>query len=123
MSLALGVPTGLAGAIPSPTVGVWHVLGFPIRAYAMCILAGIVVAYLITNRRLLARGGQPADVRRAARRADEASVVADRHRRRCREGVRTEYAHPPDPARSGRRGRLRASGERETCQDERPHGS
>jgi prolipoprotein diacylglyceryl transferase len=46
------------GYIPSPTQGVWHVLGFPIRAYAMCILLGIMVAVVITDRRLRSRGGR-----------------------------------------------------------------
>ncbi|QGN59350.1 prolipoprotein diacylglyceryl transferase [Nostocoides sp. HKS02] len=42
--------------IPSPTTGVWHLGPFPIRAYALCILAGIVVAVWITGRRLVDRG-------------------------------------------------------------------
>jgi prolipoprotein diacylglyceryl transferase len=37
---------------------VWH-LGFvPIRAYALCIIAGIVAALIIGDRRWVARGGQ-----------------------------------------------------------------
>jgi len=35
--------TSLA-SIPSPSQGVWHVGPFPVRAYALCIIAGIVVA-------------------------------------------------------------------------------
>jgi prolipoprotein diacylglyceryl transferase len=46
----------LPAAIPSPTTGVWHLGPFPIRAYALCILAGIVVAVWITGRRLVDRG-------------------------------------------------------------------
>lgn len=42
--------------LPSPTSGVWHLGPFPIRAYALCILAGIVVAVWITGRRLVDRG-------------------------------------------------------------------
>lgn len=34
----------------------------PIRAYALCILAGIIVAVLITQRRWTARGGRSGDV-------------------------------------------------------------
>ncbi len=45
--------------IPSPPTGVWMVLGFPIRAYALCIIAGIIVAMVIANRRWKARGGNP----------------------------------------------------------------
>lgn len=43
--------------IPSPAEGVWHVFGVPIRAYALCIIAGIVVGGLIASRRWRARGG------------------------------------------------------------------
>ena len=46
-------------SIPSPSQGVWHLGPFPIRAYALCILAGIVVAVVITDRRWRARGGPP----------------------------------------------------------------
>ncbi len=45
--------------IPSPGTGVWYLLGFPLRAYALCIIAGIVVALVIANRRWRARGGNP----------------------------------------------------------------
>jgi prolipoprotein diacylglyceryl transferase len=47
----------VALSIPSPSTGVWEVFGFPLRAYALCIIAGIVVAMLISNRRWRARGG------------------------------------------------------------------
>jgi len=48
--------------LPSPPQGVWY-LGFvPIRAYALCILLGIVVAVLWTRRRWVARGGVADDV-------------------------------------------------------------
>ncbi|MFN8098171.1 MAG: prolipoprotein diacylglyceryl transferase [Dermatophilaceae bacterium] len=46
----------LPGAIPSPTVGALHVGPLAIRGYAMCILAGIVVAVWVTGRRLEHRG-------------------------------------------------------------------
>jgi prolipoprotein diacylglyceryl transferase len=45
--------------IPSPSQGVWHVLGLPIRAYALCILAGIFAGYWLGRRRWVARGGSP----------------------------------------------------------------
>ncbi len=54
--------TALPVEIPSPTTGVWSLGPFPIRAYAMCILAGIVVAVWITQRRLETRGGRPGQV-------------------------------------------------------------
>ena len=50
---------GLGAFLPSPSQGVWHVGPFPIRAYALCILAGIAVAAVVTNRRWVARGGVP----------------------------------------------------------------
>jgi prolipoprotein diacylglyceryl transferase len=44
-------------SIPSPSTGVWEVFGLPLRAYALCIIAGIIVAMIIANRRWVARGG------------------------------------------------------------------
>jgi prolipoprotein diacylglyceryl transferase len=43
-------------AIPSPATSVWHLGPLPVRAYALCILVGIVAATLITEKRLRARG-------------------------------------------------------------------
>lgn len=51
-----------AASIPSPARGVWHLGPVPIRAYALCIIAGIVVAVLLTRRRWAARGGRADDV-------------------------------------------------------------
>lgn len=42
--------------IPSPTQGVWFLGPLPIRAYALCILLGIVAACAITEVRLRQRG-------------------------------------------------------------------
>jgi prolipoprotein diacylglyceryl transferase len=49
-------------AIPSPTQGVWELGPLPIRAYALCIVAGIVAAVWLTERRWVARGGAPGEV-------------------------------------------------------------
>ncbi|MCR6647344.1 MAG: prolipoprotein diacylglyceryl transferase [Cellulomonas sp.] len=49
-------------AIPSPSQGVWHLGPFPVRAYAIAILIGIVAAVLITQRRWKERGGDPDQV-------------------------------------------------------------
>ena len=54
--------TALPLEIPSPTTGVWNLGPLPVRAYAMCILLGIVVAMWITQRRLATRGGTPGQV-------------------------------------------------------------
>ena len=42
--------------IPSPTEGAWHLGPIPLRAYALCILLGIVAACLITEVRMRRRG-------------------------------------------------------------------
>nr|WP_184830103.1 prolipoprotein diacylglyceryl transferase [Jiangella mangrovi] len=54
----------LPASIPSPSSGSWDIGGFELRAYALCIMAGIVLAIWVGNKRWLARGG-------------EAGVVAD----------------------------------------------
>ncbi len=55
----------ILASIPSPPSGVWHLGPIPIRGYALCIIAGIIVAVFITERRLRDRGwrhGLAADV-------------------------------------------------------------
>ena len=49
----------ILASIPSPGEGVWHLGPLPLRAYALCILAGVVVAIWLGNRRWVARGGAP----------------------------------------------------------------
>jgi len=44
-------------SIPSPSTNIWHIGPLPIRAYALCIIAGIIVAMIIATRRWRARGG------------------------------------------------------------------
>nr|WP_155981687.1 prolipoprotein diacylglyceryl transferase [Nocardia sp. BMG111209] len=48
--------------IPSPPRGVWHLGPFPLRAYAVCIIVGIIVAIWWGERRWRERGGQPGAV-------------------------------------------------------------
>ena len=48
--------------IPSPSQGVWYVGPLPIRAYALCIITGILVALWWTKRRWAARGGRAEDM-------------------------------------------------------------
>ncbi len=43
---------------PSPAQGVWHLGPVPIRAYAVCIIVGIIAALLVGDRRWVARGGE-----------------------------------------------------------------
>jgi len=49
-------------SIPSPAQGVWNLGPLPIRAYALCIIAGIVICCWISEKRWVARGGAPGDV-------------------------------------------------------------
>jgi len=53
------VLTTLPSSIPSPPEGVWHLGPIPLRAYALAILAGILVAIWLGNKRWIARGGEP----------------------------------------------------------------
>jgi prolipoprotein diacylglyceryl transferase len=48
--------------LPSPHEGVWHLGPFPIRGYALCIIAGIIAAVWIGERRWVDRGGQRGSV-------------------------------------------------------------
>ena len=49
----------LPASIPSPPESVWHLGPIPLRAYALFILAGILLAIWLGNRRWIARGGEP----------------------------------------------------------------
>jgi prolipoprotein diacylglyceryl transferase len=49
-------------SIPSPDESVWYLGPFPLRAYALCILAGVVLAIWLGERRWVARGGRPGQV-------------------------------------------------------------
>jgi prolipoprotein diacylglyceryl transferase len=53
------VTTTYLAYIPSPSQGVWHIGPVPLRAYALFIIVGIVVALILGDRRWVARGGQP----------------------------------------------------------------
>ena len=48
----------LHASIPSPTWSYFDVGPLRVQAYALCILLGIVIATLITNRRLVERGAE-----------------------------------------------------------------
>ena len=52
----------LLASIPSPSQGVWHLGPLPLRAYALFIIAGVVVAVWLGERRWVARGGRAGDV-------------------------------------------------------------
>jgi len=60
MSLALhSTLTGVLTSIPSPPERNFVFLGLSIHYYALCIIAGIIVATLLTNHRLTKRGAEP----------------------------------------------------------------
>lgn len=48
--------------IPSPSQGVWHLGPIPLRAYAIMIILGIVVAVWVGERRWAAKGGAPGTI-------------------------------------------------------------
>ena len=48
--------------LPSPTKARYNLGPIPIRMYAMCILAGILVAVWLADKRWRARGGRPQEV-------------------------------------------------------------
>ena len=50
--------TNFLASFPSPPQGVWHLGPLPIRAYALFIIVGIIVALVIGDRRWVARGGE-----------------------------------------------------------------
>nr|WP_221333721.1 prolipoprotein diacylglyceryl transferase [Nocardia transvalensis] len=62
MADTVGAQAAVLAAIPSPSRGVWYIGGFPLRAYALCIIVGIVVAIWWGERRWRERGGQPGAV-------------------------------------------------------------
>ncbi len=43
--------------LPSPASGVWHLGVIPVRAYALCMVAGVVAALWLTDRRYRRAGG------------------------------------------------------------------
>ena len=47
----------LLAFIPSPSQGTWNLGPLPLRAYALLIILGIVVAIVVGSRRYVARGG------------------------------------------------------------------
>ena len=73
-----GVQTMILANIPSPPQGVWHIGPLPLRAYALCIIAGMLVALWLTLRRYTARGGNPDTVWDAAIVAIPAGIIGGR---------------------------------------------
>jgi prolipoprotein diacylglyceryl transferase len=49
-------------SIPSPSSGVWYLGPLPVRGYALAIIAGIIVAIWLAERRWVARGGRAGEI-------------------------------------------------------------
>lgn len=65
-------------SIPSPSQGIWHLGPVPIRAYALCIILGIVAAVWIGERRWVARGGKAGEIQDLALWAVPFGIVGGR---------------------------------------------
>ena len=65
-------------SIPSPSTGVLHLGPVPLRAYAACILLGVLVAVWIGDRRWVARGGEKGTVADVSATAVPAGLVGAR---------------------------------------------
>lgn len=70
--------TQILANFPSPPQGVWHLGPIPLRAYALCIITGIIVALALTLRRYKSRGGDPDMVWDAAIVAIPAGIIGGR---------------------------------------------
>lgn len=65
-------------AIPSPPQGVWYLGPIPLRAYALCIIVGIIIAICLGQKRYQRRGGDPNVVLDAALIAVPAGIIGGR---------------------------------------------
>jgi len=65
-------------AIPSPSQSVWHLGPLPLRAYALCIILGIVAACVVTELRMRRRGAPPSTVLDIAVWAVPAGIIGAR---------------------------------------------
>lgn len=45
--------------VPSPSRAVWHLGPVPVRAYAICVVLGVLIALLVADRRYRRIGGRP----------------------------------------------------------------
>ena len=68
----------LAASIPSPSQGVWWLGPIPVRAYALAIITGIIVAIVMGQRRWAARGHNPEEVLDVAMWAVPAGIIGGR---------------------------------------------
>lgn len=77
--MSLAPPTvAVPAALPSPEVGAWSIGPLTIHAYALCILAGIMAAVWIAQKRIETRGGREGVVLDIALWAVPAGIIGAR---------------------------------------------
>lgn len=64
--------------LPSPSSALWHLGALPVRAYALCMVAGVAVALWLTDRRYRKAGGKPGIILDLATIAVPAGLVGAR---------------------------------------------
>jgi len=64
--------------LPSPSSALWHLGALPVRAYALCLVAGVAVALWLTDRRYRTAGGKPGTILDLATIAVPAGLVGAR---------------------------------------------
>jgi len=64
--------------LPSPSSALWHLGALPVRAYALCLVAGVAVALWLTDRRYRKAGGKPGTILDLAAIAVPAGLVGAR---------------------------------------------
>src|SRR2546429_9940002 len=67
-----------AAFLPSPTRAVWHLGPLPVRAYALCMVGGIVLGVWVTGRRYAQAGGRPGGILDVAAWAGPCGLVGAR---------------------------------------------
>ena len=55
----INAATSVVASIPSPSISYFDLGPLRIHIYALCIITGIIIAVLLTNRRLTKRGAEP----------------------------------------------------------------
>jgi len=64
--------------LPSPASALWHLGALPVRAYALCMVAGVAVALWLTDQRYRKAGGKPGTILDLATIAVPAGLVGAR---------------------------------------------
>ena len=67
-----------AAFLPSPSRSIWHVGPIAVQAYAVCVIAGIVLGLWVANRRYVRIGGRPGLILDMATLAVPAGLVGGR---------------------------------------------